>query len=119
MFRSRAVSLALVGLFVWLTACYKWVPLEPPYAPLQGEYSELRITQEDGEQVVLEDPRLEADSHLMGTASDPERVVAIPIDSVQKIEKRDGNNEVGLVIGLVAVVGMIVLLTSQVEVDPI
>lgn len=119
MIRNRIVSLALVGLFVWMTGCNKWVPLEPPYAPLQGEYTQLRITQEGGEQVVLEDPRLEADSHLLGTVSDPERVVAIPIDSVQMIEKREGDNAVGYMIGVGAVAGMIVLLVSQVEYDPI
>lgn len=119
MFRSRPVSLALVGLFLsGSIGCQKWVPVEPPYAPLQGESEELRITQEGGEQVVLEDARLAADSIFVGTASDPDRVVAIPVDSVQKIEMRQDDNFIGYVIGAAGVVGMVVLLMSQVE-DPI
>jgi hypothetical protein len=93
------------------------VPLEPPYAALQGEHAKVRITQDGGEQIVLESPRLEADSHLVGTVSDPERVVAIPIESVEKIETLEESNEMGYVIGSMATVGMIVLLFSQVEVD--
>ncbi|MCL7958681.1 MAG: hypothetical protein M8861_00670 [marine benthic group bacterium] len=117
--RNRVVSLALSGLFACSSGCAtKWVPLEPPYAPFHGA-GKLRITQESGEQIVLQDPRLAANSHLLGTASDPERIVAIPIESVENIEKREEGNEVGYVIGSVAVVGMIVLLFSQVEVDPI
>ena len=120
MFRNRPVLLALTGLLACSSGCTtKWVPLEPPYAPVRGEHIQLRITQESGEQVVLEDPRVAADSHLLGTVSDPERVVAIPIESVERIEKREESNEVGYVIGSVAVVGMVVLLFSQVEVDPI
>jgi len=93
---------------MWSSACHKWVPLEPPYAPLQDEYGKLRITREGGQQVVLEDPRLE-DVSLFGTGSDSEQVVAIPIDSVQKIERRgaDTGGTVGLVVGIVGGLALI------------
>ena len=105
LFRRFVLPLTLVTL---LSACTKWVALEPPYAPSQGEYEKLRITGDDGTRVVIHDPRLEADS-LRGTVSDSDQVAAIPIDSVQKIEKRGTNwlATAGLVVGVFyAVVGI-------------
>ena len=97
MFRNRAVSLALAGLFVWVTACTKWVPLEPPYSPSLEEYGKLRITNERGVPVVFREPLLQGDS-VRGTVvtsywergdlKHTEATAAIPMDSVRKIEKR-------------------------------
>jgi hypothetical protein len=85
--RRFVLPLTLVA---FLSACTKWVALEPQYAPSQGEYEKLRITGDDGTRVVIHDPQIEADS-LRGTVSDSDQVAAIPIDSVQKIEKRGAN----------------------------
>ena len=85
--RRFVLPLTLVA---FLSGCTKWKTLEPPYAPSQGEYEKLRITGDDGTRVVIHDPQIEADS-LRGTVSDGEQVQVIPIDSVQKIEKRGAN----------------------------
>ncbi len=85
--RRFVLPLTLVA---FLSACTKWKTLELPYAPSQGEYEKLRITGDDGTRVVIHDPQIEADS-LRGTISDSDQVAAIPIDSVQKIEKRGAN----------------------------
>lgn len=82
-------------LVTFLSACQKWVALEPPYAPLQGEYEKLRVTTDSGTRVVINDPRQDADS-LWGIGSDGLPTAVIPILSVQKIEKR-GTNWLGSV----------------------
>jgi len=95
--RSRAVSLALVGLFVWVTGCTKWVPMEPPYPEWLDAYGKLRITNERGVPVVFKEAHLEGDS-VRGTVVTSywergdlkhiEAATAIPLDSVRMIEKR-------------------------------
>ena len=97
MFRNRPVSLALVGLFVWSSACTKWVPMEPPYPQSLEEYGKLQITNERGVPVVFREPYLQGDS-VRGTVvtsywergdlKHTEATAAIPMDSVRKIEKR-------------------------------
>jgi len=103
--RRFVLPLTLVA---FLSGCTKWKTLEPPYAPSQGEYEKLRITGDDGTRVVIYDPQIEADN-LRGTVSDSEQVQVIPIDSVQRIEKRGTNwlATAGLVVGVFyAVVGI-------------
>ena len=103
--RRFVLPLTLVA---FLSGCTKWRTLEPPHAPSLGEYEKLRITGDDGTRVVIHDPQIEADS-LRGTVSDSEQVQVIPIDSVQKIEKRGTNwlATAGLVVGVFyAVVGI-------------
>ena len=126
--RSRPISMMLVGLFLWSSACTKWVPLEPPYAPLQGDYDKLQITREGGSQVVLKEPRLESDS-VWGTVvsshwdrgdlKHTEHDTVIPIESVVKIEKRgtDALATVGLAVGIIGVVGLIGAATDPLGLD--
>ena len=59
MLRSRPVSLALVGLFVWQTGCYNYTPIRPDEV---GYYGKVRVWTIDGEREVISDPRVEADS---------------------------------------------------------
>ncbi len=123
MYRSRPVSLGLVGLFLWSSACTKWVPLEPPYPQWLEEYGKLQITNERGVPVVFREPQLKGDS-VWGTVvtshwehgdlKHSERVAAIPVESVQKIEKRGSDAAttitlwvgVGLLAGLIGAAGM-------------
>ena len=116
--RSRPVSIALASLFLWSSACTKWVAIEPPYAPLQGDYDKLQITREGGGQVVLVEPRMEADS-VWGTVvtsywdrgdlKHTKHDTVIPMESVVKIEKRgsDGVATLGLVVGIVGGLALI------------
>jgi len=114
--RRFVLPLTLVA---FLSACTKWKTLEPPYAPSQGEYQKLRITGADGTRVVIHDPRIEADS-LRGTVSDSDQIAAIPIDSVQKIEKRGANwlGNIGLAylaLNVLAGVGLLIECSSNPE----
>ena len=59
MFRNRPVPLALVGLFVWVTACTSYKQIQPADV---ADYGKVRVTFADGERVVLEDVTVEGDS---------------------------------------------------------
>ncbi len=118
--RCRPVSILLFGLFKWSSACTKWVPLDPPYAPSPADYGKLRITNERGVPVVLKEPTLEADSVWgtlattyceRGRPSHSEEVAVIPTESVHLIEKRgtDAAATIGLLVGITAVFVVIAL----------
>lgn len=118
---TRALLLPF-ALLMWLSACHKWVVLEPPYVPSQEAYGKLRVTDKHGAQVVLEEARLEADS-VRGTAVTShmehgamrysKEAVGIAWESVQHIEKRGTNvpATVGLAylaLNVVALVGLLI-----------
>ena len=79
MYRSRPVSLALVGLFIWLTGCtsYKQIQLSEV-----SDYGKVRVTRTDGERETFSDPRVEADS-IKGKDS-----AAISLDQVAEVEAK-------------------------------
>jgi hypothetical protein len=79
-FRNRAVSLALVGLFLWLTACTSYKQIERAQVPDHGS---VRVTLADGERETLDRPWLTADSikgyrHI--------ETLSIPLDQVELVE---------------------------------
>jgi hypothetical protein len=53
-----------ITLLAFLSACHKWVPLEPPVAQAVAERDPgtIRVTLADGSQVVLKEPRISGDS---------------------------------------------------------
>ena len=59
MFRSRSVSLALVGLFVWVTGCASYTQIGVDEV---ADYGKVRVTKTDGGRETVYDPRVEADS---------------------------------------------------------
>jgi len=58
-FRSRPVSLALVGLFVWVTACTSSMQIELSEV---ADHGKVRVTKTDGGRETVYDPRVESDS---------------------------------------------------------
>ena len=114
MYRNRPVSLALVGLFLWVTGC------STTYTQIElGEVADkdyVRVTLTDGEKQELHEPALDADS-LRGRVREVARiggyrwsdsVVVIPLESVAEIAV--GSNPTGQVfIGLGAVLVLLVL----------
>jgi len=113
LYRSRPVSLALVGLFIWLTGCtsYKQIQLGEV-----SDYAKVRVTQTDGERETIHQPVVEADS-IKGQVNEGAEyadwvTLAIPVDDVGKLEAVGTNtaSTVLLVIGFAAVVffGMVV-----------
>ena len=100
MFRNQALSLALVGLFIWVTACTSYKQIELGEV---GDYGKVRVTLTDGERGTVADPRVEADS-IKGKDS-----AAIPLDQVAEVEakKKDVASTlvlVGVGVALVTVV---------------
>ena len=77
MYRSRPVSLALVGLFLWVTGCTSYHQIELAEVTDHGK---VRVTLTDGERETVHDPVVEADS-IRGKDSK-----AIPLDQVSKVQ---------------------------------
>ena len=94
MYRSRAVSLALVGLFVWLTACTTWKEIEISQL---ADHDRVRVTTMDGECLEVREPLVQTDS-IVGHVG--EALTAIPLNDVGTVEANQfsGNKTVALVI---------------------
>jgi hypothetical protein len=96
----RRVILPLT-LLAFLSACHKWVPLEPPVAQAvaEEEPGTVRVTLADNSRIDLEEPRVSGDSlvALDGTAR-------VALDDVQQIEARRANVPATVVLIAVPVV---------------
>ncbi|MGB5302314.1 MAG: hypothetical protein WBO43_12410 [Gemmatimonadota bacterium] len=103
MFRNRPVSLVLVGLFVWVTACTSYKQIEPAEV---ADYGKVRVTFSDGEQLVLSDVTVEGDSiyywqKVERPANYPAVRVSSPLDRVVVAEAA-GAGTGGIVVAVVA-----------------
>ena len=122
MFRNRAVSLALVGLFVWVTACSTtYTQIEPGEV---ADHDHVRVTLTDGEKTELHEPALDADS-LRGRIKEVARiggyrwsdsVVVIPLENVAEIAV--GSNPAGEVLIGIGVVLLILVLIGAAGASP-
>ena len=88
MFRSRPVSLALVGLFVWVTGCHSYKQIE---LAEMADCGKVRVTLTDGSQIIQTDVTVEGDSiHYWQKAEPPAKYeamrVASPLDQVEAVE---------------------------------
>ena len=100
MFRSRPISLALVGLFLWVTACTSYKQIELAEV---ADYVEVRVTFSDGEQLVLRDVTVEGDSirywqKAEESAHYDDVRVASPLDQVSVVEGRQDSVGVALLV---------------------
>jgi len=114
-FRSRPVSLALVGLFVWVTACTSYRQIELAQV---ADYGQVRVTFADGERVVVPQDAFVGDSLYLWKEAQPAAhygkvQVWYPLDQVSLVEGRHGDatKTGGLV---VLVLGGLVALTALV-----
>ena len=82
MFRSHPISLALVGLFVWVTGCTSYTPIDIAEWP---DHRKVRVTSVSTGSTEIRDPFVEADS-LRGTAGDYD--YAIPLSGVSLVEAK-------------------------------
>jgi hypothetical protein len=116
MLRSRPVSLALVGLFVWVTACTSYTQIGIGDV---ADHGKVRVTFTDGERETLDNPWVDGDSIKAYTSESvgkplgihQQRVtdtVAFPLDQVAELGAV-GTNEVGTVF---LVLGSVVVLTA-------
>ena len=106
----RRVVLPLT-LLAFLSACYKWVPLEPPVAQAitEEEPGTVRVTLTDYSRMVLEEPRVSGDSLI---ALDD--TVRVALDDVRQIEARRTKvlATVGLIAGGAFLVTWVILLVD-------
>jgi hypothetical protein len=108
-FRNRPVSLALVGLFVWVTACSTYTQIE-----LQdvGNHGKVRVTTTDGDRIDYYHPRVETDSIKGRAGADSDLVYAIPLERVVVIEEGGSapGKTIGLVVGIIFGAGVLAFL---------
>ena len=99
MFLNRPVSLALVGLFLWVTGCQSYKHVEPPFAG----HDQIRVTTVDGQDWTLSEPRVEADS-LMGRI-EQHGWVSIPLNRVADtwVGGTDEAGTIGVIVLVLAV----------------
>ena len=103
-YRSRPVSLALVGLFVWVTGCTSYKQIELSEV---ADHGKVRVTLTDGERETVADPRVEADS-IKGKDS-----AAIPLNQVAEVEAK--MKDVASTLVLVGVgVALVTLITLRI-----
>ena len=107
MLRSRPVSLALVGLFVWMTGCSTYTQIELNEV---GDHGKVRVTLTDGERETLRDPRVEGDSiKAVVKEGDYRRPRSISVGKVVELEAV-GTDEIGTVFTVIGVfVGVVVV----------
>ena len=102
MYRRRPVSLALVGLFVWVTGCSSYSVI--PVGDI-SDHGKVRVTLIDGERETIHDPWVEGDSIRSEDAQ------ALPLDQVVGLEAV-GIDEVGTVVLLVLWGGIVVAVVA-------
>jgi len=116
-FRNRPVSLALVGLFVWLTACSTHTQIGIDEI---ADHGKVRVTRTDGERVTIRDPQVEADS-IKGVVKKAGYLMprTIPMDQLAALEAV-GTDEAGTVftvlgvfVGTLLLVGVVTCATSS------
>jgi hypothetical protein len=120
-FRSRPISLALVGLFVWVTGCTSYKQIEPAEV---ADYGKVRVTFADGERLVLEEVTVEGDSiHYWEKVEKPAQYAAVrvasPLDQVVHVEAYGAGAVgtvflvVGIVVGTFFLIGAITCATGD------
>ena len=101
MFRNRAASLALVGLFVWLTGCTSYTQIGLGEIAAHGK---VRVTLTGGERETIREPRVEADS-IKGSEA------AFAVTEVAKLEAV-GTDEVTTVLAVFVGVAVVAYAVS-------
>jgi hypothetical protein len=117
----RRVILPLT-LLAFLSACHKWVPLEPPVAQAvaEEEPGTVRVTLADGSQVVLKEPHISGDSLVAFEDGKEPQTVALLLEDVRQAEVQRTNKPatVGLVFGIAVVtVAAVVFLVFAISCD--
>lgn len=107
MLRNRAVSLALVGLFVWVTGCSSYTQIGIGEV---ADHGKVRVTTTDGERETIRNPWVDADSVKGHEKHKNDRyrtdpIVVIPLDQIETLEASHVSavKTVGLVFGIAAV----------------
>lgn len=116
--RCRPVSVALLGLFLWTTACSSYSQIEPGEV---ADHDHVRVIMTDGVQYDLYDPVIEADSirgrEVREEAPDyPYPIQSIPLDQISAIETTHVDAaETALVVVGVTFVGLTILAVATAD----
>ena len=121
MFRSCPVSLAPVGLIVWVTGCssYKQIQIGDV-----ADHSKVRVTLTGGERFRLYDPIVGVDSITghekpEGKRYAGDRIIANPLDQISTVEAISANPRgtslviLGVVVGTMAIVYTVHFVTEE------
>jgi len=109
--RNRAVSLLLVALFLWVTACTSYKRIEITEV---ADHGKVRVTRTDGVRQTVHHPRLDFDSIRGQVNTGVEHAdwvtSVIPADQVLELEAVETNTvgTVLLIVGSLAVVFVLV-----------
>lgn len=124
MIESRIVRRVVLSvlLLTSLAACTKWSPQRLPVEKARGELpGKIRVTRIDGSRIVLRSPAIMTDS-LVGWAEgfppgSPSRRFAIPLDSVQRIDRRttDAGKTAALVGGVAGSLVLLALIVNPLD----
>jgi hypothetical protein len=108
----RRVVLPL-ALLAFLSAFYKWVPLEPPVAQAvaEEEPGTVRVTLADSSRIVLKEPHIMGDSLIAFEDGKEPQTVALPLEDLRQVEEQRTNvpATVGLVFGIAVVTSAVVV----------
>jgi hypothetical protein len=104
-FRNRPVSLALVGLFAWVTGCTSYTQIEPGEV---ADHGKVRVSLTNGVRWTIHDPRVDADS-IKGKNARP-----IPLDQVAELEAV-GNDGVATVLTIAGLFVGVLLMAGVAE----
>ena len=106
MFSSRPVSLALVGLFLWVSACTSYQHIEPGEVM---DHERVRVTTTDGTKRNLYDPKVQADS-ISGRVQHHSQITdSIPLDEVSDLQTV-GTKAAATVLTIVGVSALVFLI---------
>lgn len=102
MYRHQAVSLALIGLFVWTTACTSYTQIQLGEV---ADHGKVRVTLADSSTMGMFSPHLQDGSLVGNSIAERSRSVTVPLDQIAHIEaeRTDGAKTALLVIGIVGV----------------
>ena len=92
-----------VTLVAFMSACHKWSTVEPGQPFAEEGTEELRITQTDGQRVVLKESAVVGDTLVGLVNGDSVSVVLSEADKVE-VRKTDVGGTVGLVVGIGAAI---------------
>ena len=111
----RRVVLPLT-LLAFLSACHKWVPLEPPVAQAIAERDPgtVRVTLADSSRIVLKEPHIMGDSLIAFEDGKEPQTVALPLEDLRQVEEQRTNvlATVGLVTGIAVVTFVVVVVAA-------
>lgn len=104
--RSFLLPLALL---LWLSACHKWVQLQPPLQQAIAEEKPrtIRVTMQDGVQKELKEPRVSGDTLISRQTVGQQ--VEIPLEAVRTVEARKANTPATVALAVGATLGAILV----------